>query len=140
MWLARRRAPSRCNSTWVARTEFRTSALSDANWSRGIGLSEEGSLLLDMDRAILCYLKPGTWLRFSGSGEFWESRYQRGETSGGGSYGRLAQFKAQTLNRFVEENEIASVIEFGCGDGHQLSHATAGSLPSGQGSFKLGSE
>ncbi|MEE9293700.1 MAG: class I SAM-dependent methyltransferase [Phycisphaerae bacterium] len=60
---------------------------------------------------------------FPGSVKFWESRYRKGNTSGGGSYGRLAQFKAQTLNSFVADNGITSVIEFGCGDGHQLTLA-----------------
>lgn len=54
---------------------------------------------------------------------YWESRYKTGGTSGAGSYGRLAQFKAEVLNQFVESHEIQSVIEFGCGDGNQLSLA-----------------
>ena len=33
----------------------------------------------------------------------------------------LAAFKASVLNSFVAENNIASVIEFGCGDGNQVS-------------------
>ncbi|MFC1586584.1 class I SAM-dependent methyltransferase, partial [Fibrobacterota bacterium] len=44
-----------------------------------------------------------------------------GDTSGPGSYGALAQFKAKIINSFVLENDITSVIEFGCGDGNQLS-------------------
>lgn len=60
---------------------------------------------------------------FSGSGDYWENRYREGGTSGSGSYGRLALFKAEVLNRFVAENKITSVLEFGCGDGHQLSLA-----------------
>jgi hypothetical protein len=57
------------------------------------------------------------------SEEYWEDRYRRGGTSGAGSYGRLADFKAEFLNNFVVRHEIASVIEFGCGDGNQLSLA-----------------
>lgn len=57
---------------------------------------------------------------FPGSEAYWESRYAAGGTSGAGSYGRLAQFKAEVLNAFVKENNVRSVIEFGCGDGHQL--------------------
>jgi hypothetical protein len=55
------------------------------------------------------------------SGKYWESRYQKGQTSGHGSYGRLAEFKAKTINKFIEEVSAERVIEFGCGDGHQLS-------------------
>jgi hypothetical protein len=58
---------------------------------------------------------------FNGSKVYWEERYAGGGTSGSGSYGRLADFKAQVLNNFVKENNTLSVIEFGCGDGNQLS-------------------
>jgi Methyltransferase domain len=57
---------------------------------------------------------------FPGSGSFWENRYRTGGTSGSGSYGRLAQFKAEILNEFVRERRVSSIIEFGCGDGAQL--------------------
>ena len=60
---------------------------------------------------------------FGDSSTYWEKRYQQGKTSGVGSYGRLAEFKAEVLNDFVAKNEIESVIEFGCGDGTQLSLA-----------------
>jgi hypothetical protein len=56
------------------------------------------------------------------SGDYWEKRYAKGGTSGAGSYGDLARYKAEVVNAFVEENNIQRVIEFGCGDGHQLSH------------------
>jgi SAM-dependent methyltransferase len=59
-------------------------------------------------------------LVFPGSASFWESVYRKGETSGPGSYGRLAEFKAEILNEFVKAKNIQSVIEFGCGDGAQL--------------------
>jgi hypothetical protein len=55
------------------------------------------------------------------SPDYWEARYARGGNSGSGSYGQLAEFKAAVLNDFVARHEISSVIEFGCGDGHQLS-------------------
>jgi len=32
-----------------------------------------------------------------------------------------ALFKAEVINAFVEDNAVESVIEFGCGDGNQLS-------------------
>jgi SAM-dependent methyltransferase len=57
---------------------------------------------------------------FPGSGRYWEQRYSRGEDSGAGSYGKFAQFKADTINAFVEEMGIRSVLELGCGDGNQL--------------------
>ncbi|HMM75029.1 MAG TPA: class I SAM-dependent methyltransferase [Gammaproteobacteria bacterium] len=60
---------------------------------------------------------------FSGSLQYWEKRYASGSDSGVGSYGKFADFKAEFLNAFVAEQRIASVIEFGCGDGNQLSLA-----------------
>jgi SAM-dependent methyltransferase len=58
---------------------------------------------------------------FSGSADFWERNYAAGGTSGPGSYGEFAEFKADVLNSFVQDNLVTSVIEFGCGDGNQLS-------------------
>ena len=52
---------------------------------------------------------------------YWKNRYRNGGNSGSGSYGKLAEFKADSFNRFVEENDISSCIEYGCGDGNQLS-------------------
>jgi len=60
---------------------------------------------------------------FEGSKIYWEERYLDARDSGPGSYGRLADFKAEILNSFVEDNNIKSVIEYGCGDGNQLSLA-----------------
>ncbi len=57
------------------------------------------------------------------SAGYWEQRYRKGQTSGAGSYGRLAHFKADFLNSFVAQNNIGSVIEFGNGDGAQLTLA-----------------
>jgi hypothetical protein len=62
-------------------------------------------------------------LSFAGSARYWELNYARGGTSGGGSYGDLARGKAQFLNAFVRDHGVRSVVEFGCGDGHQLSLA-----------------
>ena len=59
-------------------------------------------------------------LFFSDSKTYWERRYLRGKNSGKGSYGKLAEFKANIINSYIEENDIKSVIEFGCGDGNQL--------------------
>jgi len=60
---------------------------------------------------------------FSGSQEYWEARYRRGGTSGDGSYGKLAEFKAEVVNSFVKDRKIYSVLEFGCGDGNQIALA-----------------
>ncbi|MFK5879879.1 MAG: methyltransferase domain-containing protein [Flavobacteriaceae bacterium] len=57
---------------------------------------------------------------FPGSENYWENRYKSNDNSGAGSYGRLAEFKAEVLNNFVLSNNIKSVIEFGSGDGNQL--------------------
>ena len=60
---------------------------------------------------------------FPGSGLYWEQNYARGGTSGPGSYNAAAEAKAAFLNNFVRTREVRTVIEFGCGDGHQLSLA-----------------
>lgn len=60
---------------------------------------------------------------FQGSDLYWKTRYDVGGNSGDGSYNQLAEFKAEVLNSFVFENGVASVIEYGCGDGNQLSLA-----------------
>ncbi|HEY3832847.1 MAG TPA: methyltransferase [Acidimicrobiia bacterium] len=60
---------------------------------------------------------------FEGSQDYWERRYASGGTSGTGSSGRLAEFKAQFLNEFVRVHRVTSVIELGCGDGNQLALA-----------------
>jgi hypothetical protein len=60
---------------------------------------------------------------FEGSDQYWKSRYEHGGTSGSGSYGHLAEFKAEILNAFVRDESIKTVIEFGCGDGNQLASA-----------------
>lgn len=52
---------------------------------------------------------------------YWEQRYRSGGTSGSGSEGILAQYKADVINQFLRDKQIGSVIEFGCGDGNQLS-------------------
>jgi hypothetical protein len=75
-------------------------------------------------------LRPvGTSMRDNGSAtvsdfssaSYWEGRYRAGGNSGAGSYGRLAAFKAAFVNGFTELNGVRSIIEFGCGDGNQLS-------------------
>ena len=61
---------------------------------------------------------------FSDSVTWWEQRYRLGGNSGQGSYGVLAEFKAKIINQFVEEFKVKSLIEFGCGDGSQLTLAS----------------
>jgi SAM-dependent methyltransferase len=58
--------------------------------------------------------------RFS-SKRYWDERYRQGGNSGAGSYGKVADFKAEVINRFIQEHGVQSVVEFGCGDGNQLS-------------------
>ncbi len=58
------------------------------------------------------------------SANYWERRYSTGNNSGGGSYGAVADYKADFLNSLVVERRVESVIEFGCGDGNQLSLAS----------------
>lgn len=62
--------------------------------------------------------------RFNNSEDYWESRYKSQGNSGAGSYGRLALFKAEILNAYVKDNGLHTVIEYGSGDGHQLTLAT----------------
>lgn len=58
---------------------------------------------------------------FVSSADYWRSNYAAGGTSGPGSYGALAQYKADTISRLLKVYGIKSVVEFGCGDGHQAS-------------------
>lgn len=57
---------------------------------------------------------------FPGSEVYWENRYRNNGNSGNGSYGIKAEYKAAIINQFVEEKNISTVIELGCGDGNQL--------------------
>jgi SAM-dependent methyltransferase len=69
-------------------------------------------------KTVLRMLKRG--LGFGGSADYWQARYVKGGHSGEGSYGRLAEFKAEFINEFVRKHGVESVLEFGCGDGNQL--------------------
>lgn len=53
------------------------------------------------------------------SGRYWEERYQQRGTSGAGSYGTLAEFKAEIVNSFIIKHNIESLADFGFGDGNQ---------------------
>jgi SAM-dependent methyltransferase len=59
-------------------------------------------------------------IAFAGSGSYWEMRYRMRGSSGAGSYGPAARFKADYINRFIVHNDIRSIIDFGCGDGAQI--------------------
>jgi len=60
---------------------------------------------------------------FTGSATYWEKRYSSGGNSGVGSYTFFAEFKAEVINSFVANRHVQTVIDFGCGDGNQLSLA-----------------
>lgn len=60
---------------------------------------------------------------FSDSEAYWIGRYAAGGDSGAGSRGGLARYKAGYLNRLVEDEDVSSVLELGCGDGQQLALA-----------------
>lgn len=77
-----------------------------------------GSIAQRFYHPLINLIKP-----FKGSDNYWNERYNRGRNSGDGSYNQLAEFKAEILNRLVIENSIETVIEYGCGDGNQLSLA-----------------
>lgn len=61
--------------------------------------------------------------KFKGSAAYWEERYKAEGNSGSGSYDHLAKFKAEVLNDFVAKHAVNTVLEFGCGDGNQLTLA-----------------
>jgi len=56
------------------------------------------------------------------SKDYWENRYMAGGDSGAGSYDAKAEYKANIFNSIVKEYNISDVIEFGCGDGNNLSY------------------
>lgn len=51
---------------------------------------------------------------------YWEARYSSGGTSGAGSEGDEARSKADYINALIEQEQVASVVDWGCGDGQQL--------------------
>jgi SAM-dependent methyltransferase len=75
----------------------------------------------DLARNIYQRMRPP--IPFRNSADYWEMRYASGGHSGVGSYSKLAEFKAEMLNEFVQAHRIQTVIEFGCGDGNQLALA-----------------
>lgn len=57
------------------------------------------------------------------SKKYWKNRYEKGGNSGSGSYNNLAIFKANIINHFIfhHNNKIETIIDYGVGDGNQLS-------------------
>jgi SAM-dependent methyltransferase len=70
------------------------------------------------------------YTEFPGSENYWEHRYSSGGDSGSGMpflppylYNNDSKFKAKIVNDFVKNNNVKTVMEFGCGDGNQLALA-----------------
>lgn len=55
------------------------------------------------------------------SSNYWDNRYRGGGNSGAGSYGQLALFKNRVITDFCRQNDITQILEFGSGDGNQVS-------------------
>ena len=51
---------------------------------------------------------------------YWNERYQRGETSGKGSEGFNYEYKRDYINRVIEMYQFERIVDFGCGDGNQI--------------------
>jgi hypothetical protein len=49
--------------------------------------------------------------------EYWDRRYRAGKDSGEGSRAERGSFKAQYVSALIKERQIASVVDWGCGDG-----------------------
>ena len=58
----------------------------------------------------------------SNTRSIWEKRYKANGNSGTGSYGILCDYKAEFINKFVIDHNCKNVIEFGSGDGNQMSY------------------
>lgn len=62
------------------------------------------------------------FIKNGGSLIYWEERYKKGGDSGASAFNRLAQFKIDVLNQFLNEHSDISVCyEWGFGDGAFLS-------------------
>lgn len=66
------------------------------------------------------FKKISDYFKFSRSDLYWIERYKKNGNSGAGSYGDLAVFKTNFFNTFIKKEKINSVIDFGCGDGNQM--------------------
>lgn len=77
-----------------------------------------------IDRQYGMGIKPGAKANsLVDSAKYWEDRYAMGGNSGAGSYNQIGVFKALIMNKFVADNDVHTVIEFGFGDGQQLTRA-----------------
>ena len=54
------------------------------------------------------------------SKSYWNNRYKNGGNSGDGSYGYLKDYKLDIINNFIQDKNIDSIIDLGCGDGNQI--------------------
>lgn len=88
-------------------------------WEQVLVIDTRGQYMLKRIRRVFSRIRHKN-SPFPGSAKYWERRYRGGGNSGDGSYGGLAEFKAETINSFVAENKIENVVELGCGDGNQL--------------------
>lgn len=52
--------------------------------------------------------------------QYWDARYKDGTGVGAGSKGDLYAFKLETVQDLVKKYKVASVVDYGCGDGSQL--------------------
>ena len=57
---------------------------------------------------------------FTDSARYWEERYYYGGNSGKGSYFQKAAEKAAYLNAKINEYNIDTIVDIGCGDGNNL--------------------
>lgn len=51
---------------------------------------------------------------------YWDRRYRDGRTSGAGSEGVEGAYKAAYISDFIARNNVATVVDWGCGDGQVL--------------------
>ena len=68
----------------------------------------------------MIHLKDRVLRPFFDSTRYWQRRYKSGRTSGAGSQGANATYKAAFINEFIRSHNIETAIEFGFGDGVQL--------------------
>lgn len=54
------------------------------------------------------------------SKQFWEDRYSQGGTSGTGSYGNSAVYKADVINSLIKKYNITTINDLGHGDGNNI--------------------
>tara|TARA_B100001057_G_scaffold197581_1_gene198253 strand:- start:575 stop:1219 length:645 start_codon:yes stop_codon:yes gene_type:complete len=58
--------------------------------------------------------------KFINSAQYWEDRYYYGGNSGSGSYYKNAVEKADYLNAKIDQFDIDTMVDIGCGDGNNL--------------------